>query len=200
MYEHMISQSTLIQSRKSFCCVLLKEGTWSDGQLHDGPWQLLCNTHALGNEQPYVSDWPHFAHVCRQVKLLFQDSVGAMQAFLWHPDQNAATCLSMLIISCHSRFGRLLKHGHDLKSQCWLNRCFLPHGLQRTAHCLRPLDQASQVAGAGYESSAAAACEFDGDDDNWQASNIAIHPFRKPQEGLVECNTENAALYMPSSG
>ena len=38
----------------------------------------LCDTHAIGDEQHYVFDCPHFAHICRQFRALFYDADGAM--------------------------------------------------------------------------------------------------------------------------
>ena len=58
----------------------------------------LCSTHAIGDEQHYVFDCPHFAHICRQFRSLFQDADGAVQSFIWHWNQKAVCrCLAAIL-------------------------------------------------------------------------------------------------------
>ena len=58
----------------------------------------LCKTRALGDERHFVYDCPHFAHIRRQFRSLYQDADDTMQSFVWHKDQKAlchclaATC------------------------------------------------------------------------------------------------------------
>jgi len=49
----------------------------------------FCNTGALGNERHLAFDCPHFAHVRRQFRSLFDDADGNMQLFFWHTNQKA---------------------------------------------------------------------------------------------------------------
>ena len=51
----------------------------------------LCGTRALGNERHFVFDCPHFAHIRRQFRSLYQDADGTMQCFVWHKDQTAVS-------------------------------------------------------------------------------------------------------------
>ena len=65
------------------------------------PWHLrrctLCETRALGDEMHFVSDCPHFAHIRRQFRSLYQDADGTMQCFVWHKDQKAVChCLTAI--------------------------------------------------------------------------------------------------------
>ena len=58
----------------------------------------LCKTRALGDEN-FVFDCPHFAHVRRQFRSLYQDADGTMQYFVWHKDQKAVChCLTGILI------------------------------------------------------------------------------------------------------
>ena len=58
----------------------------------------LCSTHAIGDERHYASDCPHFAHIRRQFRSLFQDADGAMQLFMWHWNQKAVChCLAAIL-------------------------------------------------------------------------------------------------------
>ena len=83
-------------------------------------WCTLCDAHAIGDERHYVIDCPHFAHICRQARPLFQDAAGAMQSFMWHRNQKAVRhCLAAILNLADAV--SMLKHGHVLISQCWLN-------------------------------------------------------------------------------
>ena len=58
----------------------------------------LCGTRALGDERHFVFDCPHFAHIRRQFRSLYQDADGAMQCFVWHKDQKAVChCLAAIL-------------------------------------------------------------------------------------------------------
>ena len=58
----------------------------------------LCDTHAIGDGPHYVFDCPHFAHIRRQFRSLFQDADGAMQSFMWHRNQKAVChCLAAIL-------------------------------------------------------------------------------------------------------
>ena len=58
----------------------------------------LCRTRALGDERHFVSDCPHFAHIRRQFRSLYQDADGTMQCFVWHKDQKAVChCLAAIL-------------------------------------------------------------------------------------------------------
>ena len=59
----------------------------------------LCSTHAIGDERHYVFDCPHFAHIRRQFRSLFQDADGAMQSFMWHRNQKAVCHCSAAILT-----------------------------------------------------------------------------------------------------
>ena len=58
----------------------------------------LCGTRALGDERHFVFDCPHFAHIRRQFRSLYQDADGTMQCFVWHKDQKAVChCLAAIL-------------------------------------------------------------------------------------------------------
>ena len=58
----------------------------------------LCSTQAIGDERHYVFNCPHFAHVRRQFRSVFQDADGAMQSFMWHRNQKAVChCLAAIL-------------------------------------------------------------------------------------------------------
>ena len=58
----------------------------------------LCHTRALGDERHFVFDCPHFAHIRRQFRSLYQDADGTMQCFVWHKDQKAVChCLAAIL-------------------------------------------------------------------------------------------------------
>ena len=58
---------------------------------------ILCGTRALGDERHFVFDCPHFAHIRRQFRSLYQDADGTMQCFVWHKDQKAVChCLAAI--------------------------------------------------------------------------------------------------------
>ena len=58
----------------------------------------LCKTRALGDERHFVFDCPHFAHVRRQSRSLYQHADGTMQCFVWHKDQKAVChCLTAIL-------------------------------------------------------------------------------------------------------
>ena len=58
----------------------------------------LCGTRALGDERHFVFDCPHFAHICRHFRSLYQDADGTMQCFVWHKDQKAVChCLAAIL-------------------------------------------------------------------------------------------------------
>ena len=58
----------------------------------------LCKTRSLGDERHFVFDCPHFAHVRRQFRSLYQDADGTMQCFVWHEDQKAVChCLTAIL-------------------------------------------------------------------------------------------------------
>ena len=43
-------------------------------------------------------DCPHFAHIRRQFRSLYQDADGTMQCFVWHKDQKAVChCLAAIL-------------------------------------------------------------------------------------------------------
>ena len=51
----------------------------------------------MGDERHFVFDCPHFAHIRRQFRSLYQDADGTMQCFVWHKDQKAVChCLAAL--------------------------------------------------------------------------------------------------------
>ena len=55
----------------------------------------LCGTRALEDERHFVFDCPHFAHIRRQCRSLYQDADGTMQRFVWHKNQKAVChCLA----------------------------------------------------------------------------------------------------------
>ena len=43
-----------------------------------------CESRALGDERHFVFDCPHFAHIRRQFRSLYQDADGTMQCLVWH--------------------------------------------------------------------------------------------------------------------
>ncbi len=46
----------------------------------------------------YFFDCPHFAHIRRQFRSLYQDADGTMQCFVWHKDQKAVChCLAAIL-------------------------------------------------------------------------------------------------------
>ena len=58
----------------------------------------LCGTRALGDERHFVFDCPHFAHIRRQFRSLYQDADGTMQCFGWHKNQKAVChCLAAIL-------------------------------------------------------------------------------------------------------
>ena len=58
----------------------------------------LCKTRALGDERHFVFDCPHFAHIRRQFRSLYQDADDTMQCFVWHKDQKAVChCLAAIL-------------------------------------------------------------------------------------------------------
>ena len=58
----------------------------------------LCGTRALGDERHFGFDCPHFAHIRRQFRSLYQDADGTMQCFVWHKDQKAVChCLAAIL-------------------------------------------------------------------------------------------------------
>ena len=58
----------------------------------------LCGTRALGDERHFVFYCPHFAHIRRQFRSLYQDADGTMQCFVWHKDQKAVChCLAAIL-------------------------------------------------------------------------------------------------------
>ena len=58
----------------------------------------LCETRALGHERHFVFYCPHFAHIRRQFRALYQDADGTMQCFVWHKDQKAVChCLAAIL-------------------------------------------------------------------------------------------------------
>ena len=58
----------------------------------------FCGTGAPGNERHFVFDCPHFAHVRRQFRSLFDDADGTMQLFFWHTNQKAVChCLTAIL-------------------------------------------------------------------------------------------------------
>ena len=58
----------------------------------------LCGTRALGDGRHFVFDCPHFAHIRRQFRSLYQDADGTMQCFVWHKDQKAVChCLAAIL-------------------------------------------------------------------------------------------------------
>ena len=58
----------------------------------------LCGIRALGDERHFVFDCPHFAHIRRQFRSLYQDADGTMQCFVWHKDQKAVChCLAAIL-------------------------------------------------------------------------------------------------------
>ena len=57
----------------------------------------LCETRALGDERHFV-DCPHFAHIRRHFRSLYQDADGTMQCLVWHKDQKAVYhCLAAIL-------------------------------------------------------------------------------------------------------
>ena len=62
------------------------------------PRCTLCETSLLGDERHFVFDCPHFAHIRRQFRSLYQDADGAMQWCVWHKDQKAVChCLAAIL-------------------------------------------------------------------------------------------------------
>ena len=60
--------------------------------------RTLCSTCAIGDERHLIIDCPHFAHVRRQFRSLFQDADGALQWLMWHRNQKAVChCLAAII-------------------------------------------------------------------------------------------------------
>ena len=58
----------------------------------------LCGTRALGDERHFVFDCPHFAHIRREFRSLYQDAECTMQCFVWHKDQKAVChCLAAIL-------------------------------------------------------------------------------------------------------
>ena len=58
----------------------------------------FCGTGAPGDERHFVFDCPHFAHVRRQFRSLFDDADGTMQLFFWHTNQKAVChCLTAIL-------------------------------------------------------------------------------------------------------
>ena len=58
----------------------------------------LCESRALGDERHFVFDCPHFAHIRRQFRSLYQDAGGTMQCFMWQKDQKAVChCLAAIL-------------------------------------------------------------------------------------------------------
>ena len=61
-------------------------------------WCMFCDTNAIGDERHYVFNCPHFAHIRRQFRLVFQVPDGAMQSFMWHRRQKAVChCLAAIL-------------------------------------------------------------------------------------------------------
>ena len=59
----------------------------------------LCETRALGDERHFVVDCPHFAHIRRRFRSLYQDADidGTMQCSMWHKEQRAVChCLAAI--------------------------------------------------------------------------------------------------------
>ena len=52
----------------------------------------LCGTRAFGDERHFVFDCPHFAHIRRQFRSLYQDADVTMQCFVW---QGPEGCLPL---------------------------------------------------------------------------------------------------------
>ena len=62
------------------------------------PRCTMCETSLLGDERHFVFDCPHFAHIRRQFRSLYQDADGAMQWCVWHKDQKAVChCLAAIL-------------------------------------------------------------------------------------------------------
>ena len=60
--------------------------------------RMWCSSHAMGDGRHYVFHCPHFAHIRRQFRSLFQDADGAMQSFMWHQNQKAVChCLAAIL-------------------------------------------------------------------------------------------------------
>ena len=59
----------------------------------------LFETRALRDERNFVFDCPHFAHIRRQFRSLYQDADGTMQCFVWHKDQRAVCHYSTAILN-----------------------------------------------------------------------------------------------------
>ena len=58
----------------------------------------LMMTRALEDERHFVFDCPHFAHIRRQFRSLYQDADGTMHCFVWHKDQKAVChCLAAIL-------------------------------------------------------------------------------------------------------
>ena len=57
-----------------------------------------CKNWALGDKRHFVFDCPHFAHIRRQLRSLYQDADGTMQFLVWHKNQKAACyCLAAIL-------------------------------------------------------------------------------------------------------
>ena len=51
-----------------------------------------------GDGRHFVFGCPHFAHIRRQFRSLYQDADGTMQCFVWHKDQTAVChCLAAIL-------------------------------------------------------------------------------------------------------
>ena len=61
-----------------------------------GQTKLMVLAHQ--QKRHFVFDCPHFAHIRRQFRSLYQDSDGTMQCFVWHKDQKAVChCLAAIL-------------------------------------------------------------------------------------------------------
>ena len=87
---------------KAILCLMSKaglQGQWSPGSCAGA----RCAIHMRGDERHCVFDCPHFAHIRRQFRSLFQDADGTMQSCMCHRNQKAV---------CH-RFAAILTLADD---------------------------------------------------------------------------------------